>query len=44
MRFLTLKWKDLLAQAMILAIPFVPLVFTEITDKEEFSRILGTLV
>ncbi len=44
MRFLSIGPKDLVSQAIILLIPFLPLVLTEISLDEMISRLLDTLI
>lgn len=44
MRYLPISPKGLVVQAIILLIPFLPLVLTEISISEVLSRILDTLI
>jgi len=44
MRFLPTTMKDFVAQALILAVPFIPLVFIEIPVTEVLKRILDTVI
>lgn len=44
MRYLPISLKDYAAQAIVLLIPFLPLVLTEISASEVFSRLLDTLI
>ncbi len=44
MRYLPTTMKDFVAQAFILAVPFLPLVFIEIPVTEVLKRILGTVI
>ena len=44
MRYLPTRIKDLVAQAFILAVPFIPLVFIKIPVTEVLRRILDTVI
>lgn len=44
MRYMPIRIKDLLAQAFVLAVPFLPLVFIDIPVAEVFRRVLDAIV
>jgi hypothetical protein len=44
MRYLPIRVKDLVAQAFILAVPFMPLVFTEIPISEVVKRVVDAVI
>jgi hypothetical protein len=44
MRYVLVSLRGYIAQAVVLAVPFLPLVFTEISVKEVFNQLLGMLV
>ena len=44
MRYLPIRVKDLVAQAFVLAVPFIPLVFTEIPVTEVVKRVVDAVI